>query len=86
MIERNEHHSFKADEIPCREISDPFVLSKNPLVSVKMITYNHEPYIAQAIEGVVTQETGYPFEMIIGKDCLNDRTRKIVLEYQNMKV
>ena len=32
----------------------------NPLVSVKMITYNHEPYIAQAIEGVLHQEM--PFQ------------------------
>lgn len=82
MTERNEYHAFKADEIPCQEISDPAVLSKNPLISVKMITYNHELYIAQAIEGVVKQETGYPFELIIGEDCSTDRTMEIVLEYQ----
>ena len=82
MTERNEHHTFKADEIPCQEISDPAVLSKNPLVSVKMITYNHELYIAQAIEGVVKQETEYPFELIIGEDFSTDGTMEIVLEYQ----
>ena len=27
-----------------------------PLVSVHMITYNHAPYIAQAIEGVLMQK------------------------------
>ena len=82
MTEQNEHHTFKADEIPCQEISDPAVLSKNPLVSVKMITYNHRPYIAQAIEGVVKQETEYPFELIIGEDCSTDSTREIVFDYQ----
>ena len=82
MTERNEHHAFKADEIPCQEISDPAVLSKNPVVSVKMITYNHELYIAQAIEGVLTQETDFPIELVIGEDCSTDRTREIVLEYQ----
>ena len=82
MIEHNKHHTFKAEEIPCQEISDPAVLSKNPLVSVKMITYNHRPYIARAIEGVVKQETEYPFELIIGEDCSTDGTMKIVLEYQ----
>jgi len=82
MTERNKHHTFKADEIPCQEISDPAVLSKNPLVSVKMITYNHAPYIAQAIEGVVKQETEYPFELIIGEDCSTDGTREIVFEFQ----
>ena len=82
MTEHNGHHAFKADEIPCQEISDPAVLSKNPLVSVKMITYNHELYIAQAIEGVLMQQTDFPIELIIGEDCSTDRTRGIVLEYQ----
>jgi glycosyltransferase involved in cell wall biosynthesis len=47
-----------------------------------MITYNHEPYIAQAIEGVLSQETDFPIELIIGEDCSTDRTREIVLDFQ----
>ena len=82
MTERNELQTFKADEIPYKEISDAAVLSKNPMVSIKMITYNHEHYIAQAIEGVVKQETNFPFELIIGEDCSTDGTIEIVLEYQ----
>lgn len=82
MTEHNEHQTFKTDEIPCQEISDPVVLSKTPLVSANMITYNHEPYIAQAIEGVLMQETDFPIELIIGEDCSTDRTREIVLDYQ----
>lgn len=53
-----------------------------PLVSVKMITYNHEPFIAQAIEGVLQQNTNFPFELVIGEDCSTDGTRQIVHEYQ----
>ncbi len=53
-----------------------------PLVSVKMITYNHEPFIAQAIEGVLQQKTNFPFELVIGEDCSTDGTREIVFEYQ----
>jgi glycosyltransferase involved in cell wall biosynthesis len=53
-----------------------------PLVSVKMITYNHAPFIAQAIEGVLQQRTNFPFELIIGEDCSTDGTREIVFEYQ----
>ena len=82
MTSHSEHRTFKTDEIPCQEISDPAVLSKNSLVSVHMITYNHEPYIFQAIEGVLTQETDFPIELIIGEDCSTDRTREIVLDYQ----
>jgi glycosyltransferase involved in cell wall biosynthesis len=53
-----------------------------PLVSVKMITYNHAPYIAQAIEGVLQQKTNFPFELVIGEDCSTDGTTEIVFEYQ----
>jgi glycosyltransferase involved in cell wall biosynthesis len=53
-----------------------------PLVSVKMITYNHGPYIAQAIEGVLQQRTNFVFELVIGEDCSTDGTREIVLDYQ----
>jgi len=53
-----------------------------PLVSVKMITYNHAPYIAQAIEGVLMQKTNFPVELVIGEDCSTDGTREIVFEYQ----
>lgn len=53
-----------------------------PLVSVKMITYNHAPSIAQAIEGVLQQKTIFPFELVIGEDCSTDGTREIVFEYQ----
>ena len=58
------------------------LLTKTPLVSVHMITYNHDPYIVQAIEGVLQQKTNFPIELIIGEDCSTDRTREIVLEYQ----
>lgn len=51
-----------------------------PLVSVKMITYNHGPYIAQAIEGVLQQKTNFRFELVIGEDCSTDRTREIVFK------
>jgi glycosyltransferase involved in cell wall biosynthesis len=53
----------------------------NPLVSVVTLTYNHEPYIAQAIESVLAQKTDFPFEYIIGEDCSTDRTRAIVDDY-----
>ena len=69
-------------EIPCNETSDSEKLCKNPMVSVWMITYNHEPYIRQAIEGVVMQKTDFEYELVIGEDCSTDRTREICFEYQ----
>jgi glycosyltransferase involved in cell wall biosynthesis len=53
-----------------------------PLVSVNMITYNHAPYIAQAIEGVMMQATNFPFELVIGEDCSTDNTLEIASRYR----
>ena len=52
-----------------------------PKVSVLMITYNHEKYIAQAIESVLMQETDFRYELIVGEDCSTDGTGEIVREY-----
>lgn len=50
-------------------------------VSVKMITYNHAPYIAQAIEGVLAQQTTFPVELVIGDDGSTDETPDIIRDY-----
>ena len=51
-------------------------------VSVLTITYNHEKYIAQAIESVLIQEVNFDYELVIGEDCSTDKTREIVIDYQ----
>jgi len=50
----------------------------SPRVSVLMLAYNHEPYLAEAIESAATQETTFPFEIVIGEDFSTDRTREII--------
>ncbi len=52
-----------------------------PLVSVLMITYNHEPYVEKAIQSILAQQTTFPFELVIGEDCSTDRTGEIVRGY-----
>lgn len=45
-----------------------------------MITYNHEKYIRQAIEGVLAQETHYPYELNIFNDASTDKTDEVIRE------
>lgn len=52
------------------------------LVSVGVITFNHEKYIAQALESVMMQKTRFKFEVIVGEDCSTDNTRAIVRKYE----
>lgn len=54
----------------------------DPLVSVSITTYNHAPYIARAVEGVLMQETTFPVELVVGDDCSTDGTREILHELQ----
>jgi glycosyltransferase involved in cell wall biosynthesis len=49
-------------------------------VSVSLLTYNHERYIAQAIESVLAQR-GVDFELVVSEDHSTDGTRAIVEEY-----
>ncbi len=50
-------------------------------VSVVLRTFNHEAFIAQAIESVLIQRAQFPFHLVIGEDCSTDRTREIVSAY-----
>ncbi|MGV8995182.1 MAG: glycosyltransferase family 2 protein [Flavobacterium sp.] len=51
-----------------------------PKVSVCMITYGHEKYIREAIEGVLMQECDFEVELIVANDCSPDGTDQIIRE------
>jgi len=53
-----------------------------PLVSIECITYNHELYIKDAINGFLIQKTNFPFEIIIYDDASTDNTQKIINDYK----
>lgn len=52
-------------------------------VSVMMITYNHERFIAQAINSVLMQDVDFDYELVIGEDCSTDNTRNIVTGFRD---
>lgn len=53
-----------------------------PLLSILCITYNHAPFIRQALDGFVMQKTNFPFEVIIHDDASTDGTADIIREYE----
>ena len=55
--------------------------NSTPLVSIMMLTYNHAPYIAQAMDSVLSQITEFPFELVVCDDASTDDTANIVIQY-----
>ncbi len=54
----------------------------NPVVSICCITYNHESFIRQCLDGFVMQKTNFPFEIIVHDDASLDNTANIVKDYE----
>lgn len=52
------------------------------MVSITMISYNHEPYIRQCLDSILSQKVNFRYEVIIGEDCSPDNSRAILKEYE----
>lgn len=50
-------------------------------MSVVSITYNHEAYIRETLDGFVAQKTDFPVELIVADDASTDSTAEIIKEY-----
>jgi glycosyltransferase involved in cell wall biosynthesis len=50
-------------------------------VSAFILTYNHDRFIGQAIEGFLIQKTDFPCELVIADDCSTDGTREVIRRY-----
>lgn len=57
-------------------------MNNDVLVSVCCITYNHELYIRECLEGFLRQKTNFNFQILIHDDASTDGTRNIILEYE----
>jgi glycosyltransferase involved in cell wall biosynthesis len=64
------------------EAADWSRLAKRPDISVGVVTYNHEPYLAQALDSVLEQDVSCSYEIVVYEDCSTDNTRQIALAYQ----
>jgi glycosyltransferase involved in cell wall biosynthesis len=71
------HQKVAVEEYPNRVLK----MVPHPVVSCRISTYNHAPYIAQCIDSMLMQETDFPFEIVIGEDESSDGTREICIAY-----
>lgn len=55
----------------------------HPLVSIQCLAYNHDKYIRQCLDGIVSQKTDFTFEAIVHDDASKDNTATIIREYAN---
>lgn len=55
--------------------------SNEIVVSVIVMAYNHEAYISQCLNSILSQNTNFSFEIILGEDNSSDKTRKICVEF-----
>lgn len=53
-----------------------------PMVSVQCLAYNHEKFIRQSLDGLVSQKTDFNYEVVIHDDASTDNTVSIIKEYE----
>lgn len=49
-----------------------------PLITVLLITYNHEAFVEKAVGSVIFQDVGGPIEIVVADDGSTDRTVELV--------
>lgn len=56
-------------------------LSTEPLVSIICPAYNQEAFVAQTLDGFLSQQTNFNFEILIHDDASTDATARIIAQY-----
>lgn len=53
----------------------------SPLISICCLSFNHAVFLRQCLEGFLSQQTEYSYEILIHDDCSTDGTIEIIKEY-----
>ncbi len=82
MKEEQTHTNYPFLKEPVRITDQHWDDQVLPLVSIRCLTYMHENYIRDAIEGFLMQKTTFKVEIWIHDDASTDRTPDIMREYE----
>lgn len=80
MSNNHFQYSLLKEPIPITEQQWPE--DTVPLVCTRTMSYNHEPYIRDCIEGILMQKTTFPVRVCIHDDASTDATAAVIHEYQ----
>lgn len=56
-------------------------MDTNITISICCITYNHEKYLRECLEGILIQKVNFEYEILIHDDASTDNTPSIINEY-----
>ena len=51
---------------------------EQPLVSIRLMVYNNEPFIRETRENILAQQTNFKVEIVVGDDFSTDYTLEII--------
>lgn len=75
---------FKLKHLKQEVVEHPNNRTNNtPLVSIKVVVYNHINYVKDCLDSILNQKTDFDFEILIAEDESNDGTREVCIEYAN---
>ena len=76
----NSRFTPLSDPIPIKEQSWPE--GTQPVLCTTTYAFNHQAYIRECIESILTQKTTFPVRICIHDDASTDQTAAIIREYQ----
>ena len=53
------------------------------MLSICVVSYNHEAYIRECLDRILEQEMDFPYEIMVGNDCSTDGTARVLEEYKD---
>lgn len=53
-----------------------------PLLSVLCLTFNHEQFVAQALQAIAAQEVAFQIEVVVADDCSTDGTIAVIEQFR----
>lgn len=56
--------------------------NKKPIISILCVAFNHEDFIAQALESFLCQLADFPIEIVVHDDASTDKTSEIIKSYE----